>query len=203
MSDSDVIRSQIKTVYPVILPVPERIRRLTPGERVRFLSQYARSALIESAGRSRVPVPTMEKDANGAPKPCNGYYWSLTHKPEYVGAIIAPSRIGIDLEKIKDIPASVMRRIANDTEWGLQETDRLELFFRFWTAKEAVLKAVGIGFRDLVKCRIASIPDSRHVTLEYRERQWWVEHIRFNGHIASIVRNDFHVKWILPDASPA
>jgi hypothetical protein len=58
-----------------------------------------------------------------------------------------------------------------------------------------VLKASGIGIRDLSKCRITQIIDDRHIVVNYKEHNWVVEHFFFNGHIASVVKNNVDVKW--------
>ncbi|MGD8409541.1 MAG: hypothetical protein PVF25_05210, partial [Desulfobacterales bacterium] len=49
-----------KTIYPVIMAVPEAVKDLTPKERVKFLSEQARRALKISAKKSHVPLGKME-----------------------------------------------------------------------------------------------------------------------------------------------
>ncbi|MBU4101004.1 MAG: hypothetical protein KKH20_06460 [Proteobacteria bacterium] len=91
----------METIYPVILAVPEEIRQLTGKNRVLNLSKHARQALEISAQKSCIHLSDLLKDKNGAPLPFNGNYWSLTHKPDYVGGVVASTRIGIDIEKIR------------------------------------------------------------------------------------------------------
>ena len=88
-------------IYPVILPVPPEVRELPPRERVRALSRRAREALALSAERLGVALGPLEKDARGAPLPCAGWFWSLTHKPLYVGGVLAPHPVGVDLEQLR------------------------------------------------------------------------------------------------------
>ncbi|NJL59098.1 MAG: hypothetical protein HC887_05035, partial [Desulfobacteraceae bacterium] len=54
----------------------------------------------------------LPKNKLGAPLPINGCYWSLTHKPDYVGAVLSPTPIGIDIEKIRSISDMMFRKIA-------------------------------------------------------------------------------------------
>ena len=75
------------------------------------------------------------------------------------------------------------------------ENDSVTAFFRFWTAKEAVLKATGIGIKDLLKCRVNQIVDERHLRLHYEGQDWLIEHFLFDRHLASIVQNQYRIDW--------
>ena len=79
------------------MAVPETVKDLTPKERVKFLSRQARRALELSAEKSGVRLGKLEQDGRNAPLPFEGVYWSITHKTEYVGGVIAPGRYGIAL----------------------------------------------------------------------------------------------------------
>lgn len=184
------------TIYPVILPVPDNRKNLSGRGKVAFLSRHARSALALSASISQASITELEKDESGAPVPSNGYYWSLTHKSDFVAAVTSRSMIGIDVEKIRPCSASLFRKTAKEEEWRLSDTDRRFLFFRFWTSKEAVLKAAGTGLRDLACCRVVNVPDQYHLVVHYNDTDWLIEHRWFDGHIASIVANDCHIEWV-------
>jgi len=191
----DTIRNPI--LYPVILAVPDKEQKLTGREKVANLSNHARRALEISAQKSCIELGDLTKSENGAPLPFGGNYWSLTHKPRYVGGVIAPTQIGIDIEKIRPCSEALFRKTANESEWGLSDADSFKLFFRYWTSKESVLKASGTGIRDLSKCRIAQIIDHNHLVINYEDRKWLIEHFYFDGHIASVVKNDFDVEWTM------
>ena len=191
----DTIRNPI--LYPVILAVPDKEQKLTGREKVANLSNYARRALEISAQKSCIELGDLTKNENGAPLPFGGNYWSLTHKPIYVGGVIAPTQIGIDIEKIRPCSKALFRKTANESEWGLSAADSFKLFFRYWTSKESVLKASGTGIRDLSKCRIVQIIDHNHLVINYEDRKWHIEHFYFDGHIASVVKNDFDVEWTI------
>jgi 4'-phosphopantetheinyl transferase len=182
-------------IYPVILAVPNKKQQLTGRQKVSFLSRYARKALEMSAQKSRIQLGDFKKDENGVPLPFDGNYWSVTHKTGYVGGVIAKTRIGIDLEKVRPFKEALYRKTARESEWGLSDSDKMALFFRYWTSKESVLKASGTGIRDLSKCRIKRIIDDRHLVINYKERNWYIEHFYFNGHIASVVNNNVDVEW--------
>ena len=184
-------------IFPVILPVPEQVQKYKPKDRVLYLSRHARRALERSAARSGIRAGELLKDANGMPLPFDGTFWSITHKTQYVGGVVAPTPIGLDIEKIRDFSRGLFRKTAAEQEWALANTEGKSLltFFRFWTSKEAVLKATGIGIRDLLKCQVRQILDERHLIIHYEGKDWLIEHFFLDRHIASIVQNDFQIDW--------
>jgi 4'-phosphopantetheinyl transferase len=186
------------TIYPVILPVPTAARDLLPRQRVRFLSEHAREALRRSAERLQVELGPLEKDSRGAPLPFQSCFWSVTHKPDYVGGVLAPSPVGMDLEKIRPCSAALFRRTATEAEWSLADgSDQDRLFFRFWTAKEAVLKTGGEGIKGLARCHIRQVTDETHLLVDYAGQPWTVAQIFFDGHVASAAGRGLWVEWVL------
>jgi 4'-phosphopantetheinyl transferase len=178
------------------MAVPEAVKDLTPKEHVKFLSEQARRALEISAGKSQVPLGKLDQDERNAPLPFDGTYWSITHKTEYVAGVIAPSPVGIDIEKACSRATSLFQKTATEAEWALADRS-LKTFFRYWTAKEAVLKAAGIGLTALSKCRVIQVPDAQHIDIEYDARKYRIQHHYVEDHIASIVKNEFQVEWTL------
>ena len=186
-------------LFPVILAVPGRERRLRGRDQVVFLSRFARYALALSAERSQGTLGPLAKNADGVPQPVNGWHWSLTHKTDYVGAVVAREPIGIDLEMIRPCSDKLFKRVANTREWQLGDTDRTTLFFRYWTSKETVLKATGVGFKGLYKCRVESISDDHHLMIEFQQNHWPIEHCYFDGHIASVLKIADGITWTVLD----
>ncbi|MCF8067231.1 MAG: 4'-phosphopantetheinyl transferase superfamily protein [Desulfobacterales bacterium] len=184
-------------VYPVILPVPEDIKSLTGRDRAAFLSKFARRALSISAQKCGVVFSDLEKDENGAPLPQGKNYWSVSHKPEYVAGVCTSEKIGIDIEKIRPVSDGLFIKTANDKERGLSDADPNVLFFRFWTAKESVLKAAGVGIRDLMKCQVMEIVSASRVALKYQNNIYYVSQYFFADHIASIVETGENIEWTL------
>ena len=185
------------TLFPVVLPVAQVGRELPGVERVAWLSRVSREALRLSAERSGVALVQLCKDENDAPCPSNGNYWAVSHKSKYVAAVVSKDRIGIDIEEIRPRSESIFGLVASDEEWRLSQDRSWGTFFRYWTAKEAVLKAVGIGISGLKACRIISIPDESHIVLDYRDRLCIVEHLYHDNHIVSVVRDDNEIEWIV------
>jgi 4'-phosphopantetheinyl transferase len=194
-------KSQIPnpTIHPVILAVPEEVGDFKPRDRVKFLSRHARQALKLSAQKSNMPLGELKQDESGAPLPFNDVYWSITHKTQYVGGVVAPDPIGIDIERIRNCNPGLFAKTAGEREWALADPDPdpLRTFFRFWTSKEALVKTSGSGLKDLLKCQVTRIIDDRHLQIRYADRDWRIEHFYFDQHIASITQDTYKIDWAL------
>jgi 4'-phosphopantetheinyl transferase len=189
-------------IHPVVIPVSEFGRGLAGKEKVTHLSAFARQALACSANRSGIVLNRLEKDERGAPLPFGGAHWSISHKEDYVAGVVAPGPVGIDLEKVRPCSEALFRRTGTDGEWGLHSGPKNDhLFFRYWTAKEAVLKATGAGFREYSDCRVVRIEDEHLLTLFYRGREWQVSQLFFNGHMAAVVKEAWEVRWQIADSA--
>ena len=188
-----------QTLFPVILPVPTEVRDFKPKDRVIFLSRHARKALQISAEKSGARLDEVNKDDNGVPQPFEGNFWSISHKTLYVCGVVAPTPVGIDVERIRSFSSGLFKKTASEQEWALADMkkDSVMTFFRFWTAKETVLKATGIGIKDLLKCRVHQIVDDHHLRIDYEGQDWLIEHFVYDRHIASIVQNRYRIDWFV------
>ena len=188
-------RNQV--IHPVILAVPGDVKNYKPRDRVKFLSRHARLALEKSAEISGISIDRLEKDDNGVPLPFNGVYWSITHKSQYVGGVVAPTPIGIDIERIRECSRGLFAKTAGDREWALANPEKKSLltFFRYWTSKEALVKTSGSGLKDLLKCQVIRIIGDRHLIIRYIDREWLIDHFYFEHHIASITQDSYQIDW--------
>jgi 4'-phosphopantetheinyl transferase len=184
------------TLFPVVMPVIETGHKPQGKEKVAHLSRIAREALKLSAEKSQVKLGELLKDEKGVPCPVAGIYWSLSHKPKYVAAVVSKNRVGIDIEEIKPRAKYLFAHVASDEEWELKGRS-WDTLFRYWTAKEAILKVIGIGISGLKTCRIISVPDERHIILDYRGRLFQVEQVCCQNHIISVLKDDNEIDWII------
>ena len=187
------------TLFPVILPVAKAGHKLSGSEKVARLSRISREALKLSAVKWGVTLGELVKDENDVPCPFDGHYWSLTHKSKYVAAVLSRDIVGIDIEEIKPRSKSIFSLIASDEEWDRAQDRSLDTFFRFWTAKEATLKATGVGIGGLKACRVVSIPDEHHVVLDYRDHTFLVEQLYHKDHIVSVLKQGNEIEWIIEE----
>ncbi|MFH2065635.1 MAG: 4'-phosphopantetheinyl transferase superfamily protein [Pseudomonadota bacterium] len=188
------------TLFPVILSVPPDKQQLKGREKVHFLSHYARVAAERSAKKSGIRLAEFIKNPKGVPLPAKGYWWSVSHKPEYVAGVVSRGKIGIDLEKIRPYTAGLEKKVADEAEWAIYPVARSDLLFRYWTAKEAVLKLMGIGLAGLSSCKIQKETSDNHMTVRFQDQRFQVEHITFDNHIAAVVTDDHaRIEWIFDD----
>lgn len=187
------------TLFPVILPVAEAVNKLSGKDKVARLSRISREALRLSAVKSGVVLEELRKNDEDIPCPCDGNYWSVSHKPRCVAAVVGRESIGIDIEEIKPRPKSIFDLVASDEEWELSADRSWDTFFRYWTAKEAALKAVGIGIGGLKACRVITVPDDSHIILNYKDRIFRVGQLHYGNHIISVLKNSNEVEWIIEE----
>lgn len=90
-----------------------------------------------------------------------GLQFNVTHSENLaLYAIATCGRVGVDIERRRSIPnaESLVERFFTQRErdlfMKLDEIERLDAFFRAWTRKEAVLKAIGRGVQSLDECDV-------------------------------------------------
>ena len=187
----------LKPIYPVVLPVPEEGRQLSGRAKVDFLRRFARQAVRRSAIHSGLPLDALPITDKRVPLPAGGIYWSLSHKSAYVAGVCAARPIGIDVEKVKPVGERLFHRVLDAAEQRLDaDEDPTRLFFRCWTAKEAVLKRMGVGLAGLSKCRVQAVTDDRRLIVTYEKERFEVAQRFFDGHVAAVLKETGEaVEW--------
>ena len=185
-----------RILFPVIMKVPESERLPRGKEQVQTLSRLARQAARISAEKSGLVSSDFRKNEDGVPIPTDGIHWSISHKPGYVGGVVSTEPVGIDIEQVRSVKDGVMAKIADEQEWALAGGKASKTFFRFWTAKEAVLKTTGAGFTGLSNCRIVRIVDDNCLIAGYGQRRFVVHQTWFiKNHIAAITGTERSIQW--------
>lgn len=95
-----------------------------------------------------------------------GLQFNLSHCRDHV--LIGLTRqvpVGVDLERIRPLPRCALAAhccSADELNWlaGRPANDQDRDFFRIWTAKEAVLKALGTGLASPPERVTISLPDT-------------------------------------------
>ncbi len=120
-----------------------------------------RRVLSERLGISPDEI-AFEVSENG--KPClknGGYHFSISHSGEIAAvAVNKACPVGIDVEKMKPVPARIVRRVFSESDirfvfegsvipdGKIEDRETLTRFFKVWTYKEAFVKMTGEGISD-------------------------------------------------------
>lgn len=182
------------TLQAYLAPVPQSASVRTPDQ-VQAQRRTARWALSQCAWRCGAPSTGWVKDAREVPLPNDGFRWSISHKRLWSAAVIATQPVGIDVEHLTPRRVSVHDHLAGVAEWELIASRSWWAFYRVWTAKEAVLKANGIGVAGLLKCQLTDVHSDTHLTLRYNQRDWRVEQCYHADHIFAVATHGSDVTW--------
>ena len=155
------VRTRLDRLHTVLSPEEkERVARFVfERDRQRFV--FARGILRVLLGRYLDREPgriTFQYGAHGKPALAgekttpSDLRFNVSHSGDYCLCAVALRRdVGIDIEMVRSdvecLPLAerfFTRREYEDLLWG-SERDRRARFFRYWTCKEAYLKARGIG----------------------------------------------------------
>jgi 4'-phosphopantetheinyl transferase len=75
--------------------------------------------------------------------------YNISHTDGLVACGIGDRQLGIDVEKIRPLRNTILRKVFSDAEKchmdEIPESERSQYFFRIWTLKESYLKASGLG----------------------------------------------------------
>ncbi|MCL1807449.1 MAG: 4'-phosphopantetheinyl transferase superfamily protein [Oscillospiraceae bacterium] len=111
-----------------------------------------------------------------------GQFFNLSHSGDYVVLATAGRQIGVDIEKITRFSEAVAARCftPQERDW-MQEQRTGEAFFQIWTAKESVMKAIGLGFSlPPQSFDVLPMDASAHVIAG---KSWFLDWLTFDGHV--------------------
>jgi len=177
---------------------------LPPRERVALASERAREALAEAARCSGAVLGALEKDAREAPLPTNGWHWSLAHAGPCVAGVVCRQPVGVDLEPLGERRPELVAAALSPGERDLLAPFGKAGFVRGWTAKEAVLKKLGVGLTELSRCRIVAVDAERGVLeLEHDGRGHRAHEAELGGIVAAVSFDgpDRPVRWELGEVA--
>lgn len=135
-----------------LLP-PQRRKRMENAESgPEPLYAYAalRLVLWKTAGFRNLPEIALSTGGKPFFSEIPEICFNLSHTDGAVLAGISPLRLGVDIEKIRPIKPSAMRRLSNETD--------PTAFFRNWVCRESLAKRDGSGFRSLMEKKLPKDP---------------------------------------------
>ena len=182
------------TLHPVMFSIPSA-QNLDSAGRVGRQRRFSRAALRRCAELSGAPLDGWEQDERGAGIANEGFHWSVSHKPDYAAAIISTEPVGIDIERIKPRTSDHFDEVGSDEGWGVLGGRSLENFFKLWTAKEAALKAEGVGMAGWDRCRVVSVNQDGAIQLTCGEATYSVLHSQRGDHVVAVTAGAGGVEW--------
>lgn len=108
--------------------------------------------------------------------------FNLSHSGDYAALAVADTPIGVDIELIQPFDRQIVDECftAQERLW-LRERETDAAFFKLWTAKEAVMKAIGMGLslHPLSFC-VLPADASAHIV---RGQSWYLRSARVDEHM--------------------
>jgi len=170
------------------------------SERVAERRRAARAALGEAAAALGIADFAPRQAPSGVPLPHGPWHWSLSHSGALVAAGLWRAPIGIDVERVAERRAALRAAVADEAERALFGAFDARAFTRLWSAKEAVLKAAGVGLAELSSCRVRALVAEDELCLEHRGAPCTVRAACFEGYALAVhARGErWRVAWDWP-----
>ncbi|MBE5782598.1 MAG: 4'-phosphopantetheinyl transferase superfamily protein [Clostridiales bacterium] len=132
--------------------------------------------------------------ALGKPYLPGGPHFSLSHSGSKVVLLVDAQEAGVDVEQIAPYPEIVARRVftLREQAW-LKKQKGHEAFYRLWTGKESIMKALGQGFH-LPPESFEILPDSAGPNWVQGEA-WYLKWQNLDNHMLCCASS-------IPDAQP-
>jgi 4'-phosphopantetheinyl transferase len=113
--------------------------------------------------------------------------FNISHSGNGVVCVLSTDTdsIGIDMEQVKDIDINDFQNLWSDNEWREICGGGLDVFYQYWTRKEAIIKAEGMGLSIPLK-EIEVTPERG----SYKDKTYFLKEIAmkpgFVIHVASL-----------------
>ena len=146
---------------------------INPQHAARYIFAHARirQALAPFCGIMAQEL-VFETGAYGKPGIAHGPQFNLSHSGDMVALAVCPDRpIGVDIERHRPFDPGIVTRFFSEREQralsGLTGKDLENAFFRVWTRKEAIIKALGFGLSmPLDRFDVSAEPQARILRID-------------------------------------
>lgn len=154
------------------------LRYLQPSDQVRCLVAGLMFRRVLGAERAAC----IATNTLGKPYLPDGPCFSLSHSGDKVVLLVDEHDAGVDIEQIAPYSEAVARRVFTLREqvW-LQNQQNNEAFYKLWTGKESIMKALGLGFQ-LPPESFEILPDQSGPNLVLGN-EWFLNWQTLDGHM--------------------
>lgn len=111
-------------------------------------------------------------------------FFNVSHSKKYAVIAVAPSQVGVDIEKAEEKNLVCARRVflENERKWINNETSKFSVL---WTLKESVMKALGEGFALAPKdFDVMPFLDNKSITVG--DTELWAYTAVYDGYSVSL-----------------
>ncbi|WP_428229024.1 4'-phosphopantetheinyl transferase family protein [Flavobacterium sp.] len=119
------------------------------NDRVRnLLGKLLLIKALEILGFTTISLNDLYYSEFSKPYLSSDFDFNITHSGSYVFCAIGSKGLGIDIEEILPINFNSVKETMTETQWDIinKANSPLQEYYKYWTIKEAVLKADGCGF---------------------------------------------------------
>lgn len=104
------------------------------------------------------------------------FHFNLSHSGNLALCAVSSMPVGCDVQEITDVKLDIARRFASEEYeniMALTGDEARDMLFRFWTAKESYIKAVGTGFKTPLNSFAVDLESGKvHGGESYRVREF-------------------------------
>lgn len=114
----------------------------------------------------------------GKPYIDNQHHFNFSHSGEYAICAISSDEVGCDIEAIGKYNNAIAKRFYHENEYAnlaslCSEAEQIDLFYRYWTAKEAFVKNIGTGIKTPLNSFEIVIGDSINVKQSINNQSYY------------------------------
>ena len=119
-----------------------------------FANMIAKRELAKICGCEMKEIKfSFEKNGKPVLENDRSIHFNISHSGKYAAVAIADKPIGVDVELIREVSPSVVKRVCTDVEKKYLDSSENAMrdFIKLWTLKECIVKASGEGLADNLK----------------------------------------------------
>lgn len=120
----------------------------TKDKKLSILSKYLLKSILSQ--NYHLDYNNIYYNENGKPL-IKGIYFNISHSNEYVVIVLSNNKIGIDIEKIREVDLNIINYFCTDKEkdYILKSNNKYKSLFEIYTLKEAYFKMIGTNLFNI------------------------------------------------------
>jgi len=120
----------------------------TNNKKLSILSKYLLKTILSQ--KYHLDYNNIYYNGNGKPL-IKGVYFNISHSNNYVVLVFSNNKIGIDIEKIREVDLNISNYFCTDKEkdYILKSNNKYKSLFEIYTLKEAYIKMLGTNLFNI------------------------------------------------------